>query len=93
MLLSLVVVVSIKLVGFILVTALLIVPGASALVLSRRMSVVLVLAASIGLIGTVGGLLISLELGEVSSGACIVLLLFVMFLAANAWSRLRRAMG
>ena len=91
--LALVVVVSIKLVGFILVTALLIVPGASALVLSRRMSVVLVLAAAIGLTGTVGGLLISLELGEVSSGACIVLLLFAMFLAANAWGRLRRAIG
>jgi ABC-type Mn2+/Zn2+ transport system permease subunit len=87
--LALVIVVSIRLVGFILVSALLIVPGASALQVSRRMGVVLALSATIGVGGTLAGLTFSLAAGSLSPGACIVLMLFVLFLAAQLVARVR----
>ncbi len=89
-LLALVIVVSIRLMGFILVSALLIVPGAAALMLSRRMGRVLGLAAGIGVVGAVGGLAVSLAVGALSPGACIVLVLFCEFLAAAAIARMTR---
>ena len=89
-LLAIVIVVSIRLVGVILVSALLIVPGATAMMLSRRMVRVLLLAALVGLVGTIGGLVLSFELGNISVGAAIVLVLFVIFCAACIFSRLRR---
>ena len=89
--LSLVVVVSIRLVGLILVSALLIIPGASALLLSRRMKIVMTLAAAVGVIGAVSGLLASLSFGMFSPGACIVLTLSLIFAAAYIFSRISRA--
>ena len=89
--LAIVVVVSIRLLGLILVSALLIMPGAAAMLISRRLSSVLVIAAATGVIGTLGGLVVSLEVGRLSTGACIVMVLFVLFLIAYALSPLRRA--
>ena len=83
-LLSAVVVVSIRLVGLILVSALLIVPGATALLLSRRLSIVLMLAAIVGLIGTIGGFVLSVEVGGVGAGASIVAVLTLLFALAYA---------
>jgi ABC-type Mn2+/Zn2+ transport system permease subunit len=83
-----VVVVSIRLVGLILVSALLIMPGATALMLSRRMSGVLVVAVTVGLVGTVGGLGLSLGVGTLSPGASIVAVLFVLFMAGFGANRL-----
>jgi len=87
-LLSLVVVVSIRLVGLILVSALLIIPGAAALLISRQMSKVMLLAAIIGVAGALTGLLTSLSFGVLSPGACIVMALSFLFAAAYVFNRL-----
>lgn len=89
-LLSLVVVVSIRLVGLILVTALLIIPGAAALLLSRRMVIVLVLSTMFGVFAAVAGLCAALEVGTLSPGACIVMVLTLCFAVAYIIARLRR---
>jgi ABC-type Mn2+/Zn2+ transport system permease subunit len=73
--LSLVIVVAIRLVGFVLVSALLVVPGAVALQLSRRLGPVLVLSAGTGLLGMLGGILLSLEVGHLSPGPSVVAVL------------------
>ncbi|MBI1370539.1 MAG: hypothetical protein GC162_18030 [Planctomycetes bacterium] len=90
-LLSLVVVVSIRLVGLILVSALMIIPGAVALMLSRRMGKVLVLAALIGVVGAVAGLWLSLAVGTLSPGACIVFVLCVLFGLTYLGTKLQHA--
>ncbi len=83
--LSLTIVMSIRLVGIILASALLVIPGATATLLSERLSRVLLAAVGVGLSGTVGGLLLSLELGYLSSGPCIVAVLSVCFALAFGW--------
>lgn len=88
--LAMVVVVAIRLVGLILVSALLIIPGTAALILSRRLKIVLTLAAIIGIIGAIGGLVISIELKTLSPGACIVAVLFAIFALSLTVAGLRR---
>lgn len=78
-LLSLTIVLSIRLVGFVLVSALLVIPGATAVMVSKQLGRVLIAALLVGLIGVVGGLVLSLEVGSLSSGACIVGVLCVIF--------------
>lgn len=78
-LLSLTIVVSIRLVGFVLVSALLVLPAATALQLSQRLGAVLGWSLAAGLVGVVGGLWLSLEAGDLSSGPCIVAVLCVLF--------------
>jgi len=76
---SVAIVISIRLAGVILVTALLVIPGATALMISRRFGSVLAWAWAVGMIGTIGGLLLSLEAGNLSTGPCIVAVLGVVF--------------
>lgn len=87
--LALVVVVGMRLVGFLLVTALLMIPGSAAMMLSRRLTTVLCWSAVIGLAGTLGGLVLSLGVGDLSPGAAIVLVLVALFLVAGGVGRLR----
>ena len=77
--LSVTIVLSMRLAGFVLVSAMLIIPGATAILLSRRLKMVIFLSWAIGVGGTVTGILLSLELGNVSSGACIVGMLCLVF--------------
>lgn len=77
--LSVVVVVGIRLVGLILISALLIIPGATALMLSSRLYSVLIWASVIGVLSSAGGLLVSLGVGELPPGACIVMILCGVF--------------
>ncbi len=79
------IVVSIKLVGIILVSALLVIPGAIGMQLSRNYRGVLLVSLSSGLIGVAAGLFISSWV-DVASGATIVLVMFFMFLLALALS-------
>jgi len=78
LLLAITVVISIRLSGLILATALLILPGAVALRLSSRFVVVLVLSIISGLTGVLGGLLLSLQF-NLPPGACMVMLLVILF--------------
>ena len=64
------IVVSMKLAG-VLATALLVLPGAAALQLSRRLGAVFVLAVVIGEVGALGGLALSFET-DLPAGPCIV---------------------
>jgi ABC-type Mn2+/Zn2+ transport system permease subunit len=88
--LAVVIVVAIRLVGLILVSGLLIVPGATALLLSRRMTGVLWLSAAVGVGGTVGGLVLSFEVGSLSPGPCIVAVMTLLFGLAYAWQKVGR---
>jgi ABC-type Mn2+/Zn2+ transport system permease subunit len=76
---SVTIVLTIRLAGFVLVSAMLVIPGATAMLLSRRLQRVIALSWTVGVGGTAGGILLSLQLGNVSSGACIVGVLCAIF--------------
>ena len=96
---ALTIVVSIKLVGIILVSALLVIPGAAGMQLSRNYRRLLAIAVLVGVASVALGLYLSFWY-DLASGAAIVLVLFVLFLASMALSprraymrRLGRARG
>jgi ABC-type Mn2+/Zn2+ transport system permease subunit len=70
-----------KLVGAILVTALLVIPGATARFLTSNIVVLIPLSIAIGVIGVLVGLTLA-YLGNVSPGASIVVVLFLGFMGA-----------
>ncbi len=78
-LLSATVVVSIQAVGIVLVIALLITPGVTALLLVKRLAPMMAVAASIGVASGIGGLYGSYYL-DVASGPAIVLMASALFL-------------
>ncbi|MDX2116924.1 MAG: metal ABC transporter permease [Planctomycetota bacterium] len=80
-LLAIATVAAMKLAGVVLATALLVLPGATALQLSARLARVMVLSVLVALVGVVGGLVVSFELNA-QAGACIVLCLVAQFAAA-----------
>jgi len=84
---GLTVMVSIQLVGVVLVSALIVIPGATASRLSRNYRGMLTVSLVIGLAGSFGGLLISYYY-PVPPGAAIVLILaaiFVLSMAVKPW--------
>lgn len=82
--------VSIPMVGSILVTALLVLPGATALALSRQMSVALGIALGTAVTGAVVGLLAHHAWPFLPTGPAIVLVLFLLFVVGFTYSRVRR---
>ncbi len=76
--LALATVVTMKLAGVVLATTMLVLPGAAALRVSNRWRTVLVLAMVFGLVGVLGGLVVSFELDWLP-GASIVAVLSVLF--------------
>lgn len=88
-LVALTVVISIKVVGTVLVSALLVTPAAAAYQLTEKFGRMMATAVALGVGSTVGGLLLSYKL-DTASGATIVLLSTAMFLAAAALSPRRR---
>jgi zinc transport system permease protein len=82
------IVASIKIVGIVLVSALLVLPAATARQWSRRYGVVLVLSLLFGLAYTVGGLMLSYWL-DIPSGAAIVILGVLVFLLSIVFSSMR----
>jgi zinc transport system permease protein len=80
--LSIAIVLTVRLAGIVLVTALLVIPGATANLLSRRLGRVLLFSWLIGMTGIVGGLVLSLEAGNLSTGPCIVAVLCAVFAVA-----------
>jgi ABC-type Mn2+/Zn2+ transport system permease subunit len=85
LLLSLVTVASLKAVGIILVVAMLITPGATAYLLTDRLSVMLWISSLIGVISSIAGLVLS-YIFDVSSGAAIVLVATTFFVLAMLFS-------
>lgn len=84
------VVMSIKVVGIVLVSALLVTPAAAATQIKRSFAGILLVAAAIGWLCTFGGLMLSFW-WDTASGATIVLLLTVAFVLATAWRVLKPA--
>jgi manganese/iron transport system permease protein len=95
-LLALTVVVSLQTVGVGLVAAMLVTPGATAYLLTRRLPTMMVVSAAIGASSSIAGLYISYYL-NVASGAAVVLTATTIFLLVFlfnpkrgvVWSRLR----
>ncbi|MCW5765844.1 MAG: metal ABC transporter permease [Phycisphaeraceae bacterium] len=86
-LLALATVTATKLAGVVLASALLVLPGATALKLSRRLWSVLALSVAVGVGGLVVGLAVSLQ-ADLQPGPCIVLAMVAAFVAAGFWNRL-----
>ncbi len=77
-LLALAVVVTVKLAGVVLATALFVLPGAIALRLSDRLATVVGVSVGAGLVGVLGGLVLSFELNR-QGGPMIVLVLIALY--------------
>jgi ABC-type Mn2+/Zn2+ transport system permease subunit len=80
-----------RLMGSLLVAALLVLPGAIGLQISRKMSVVIGAAVAAGLIGALAGPLINHHWQFIREGPAIVLVLVGEFVIAYLWARTRRA--
>jgi manganese/iron transport system permease protein len=80
-LLSLTIVASLKAVGVILVVAMLVAPGATAFLLTRRFERMLLVAAAVAIVSSVLGTLVSFHING-STGPCIVLIQAGLFVLA-----------
>jgi ABC-type Mn2+/Zn2+ transport system permease subunit len=89
-LVALVIVLGVRLAGSVLVTALLVLPGATALLLGRRLTIVVMLSVAGALLGAVGGLIVNARWDFLPVGPAMVLILFVEFMLAYVMQRFRR---
>ena len=88
LLLALLIVIGVRVVGGVLVTALLVLPGATALAVARRrMKLVLLISVSVALVGAIGGLALSATWTYIPAGPAIVLVMFVEFVIAYVIGR------
>jgi zinc transport system permease protein len=87
--LALSIVISMKIIGIILVSALLVIPGAAASQITKRYVSMVVASVLIALISTTGGLFISYY-ADLASGATIVVLASFIFFITFVISRLRK---
>jgi len=79
-----------RLLGVILCTALLILPGASAAFWSRKIRAIMILSALLAMGGVTAGLFAAIGLEILSTGPVIVLTLFVIFIISYFADRIRR---
>jgi zinc transport system permease protein len=87
--LALSIVISIKIVGIVLVSALLVIPGAAASQITDRYVSMIAASIAIALVSTIGGLFISYY-ADLSSGATIVTLASAIFFLAFVAGRFRK---
>ncbi|MCK4620036.1 MAG: metal ABC transporter permease, partial [Desulfobacterales bacterium] len=83
------VVISMKIIGIILVSALLVIPGAAASQITDRYIPMIAIAIAVALISTVGGLLSSYY-ADLASGATIVILSSIIFFILFIVGRFRK---
>jgi manganese/iron transport system permease protein len=88
-LLSLTIVASLKAVGVILVVAMLVAPGATAYLVTRRFERMLMVAVAVAVGSSVLGTLVSFHING-STGPCIVLIQAAVFALALLWDQLHR---
>jgi ABC-type Mn2+/Zn2+ transport system permease subunit len=89
LLVALTIVLGVKVVGSVLVTALLVLPGATALLVSGRLRGVVTASVVVGLAGAVAGLAVNGRWPALPTGPAIVLALFVQFVLAFVWAKAR----
>jgi ABC-type Mn2+/Zn2+ transport system permease subunit len=87
--LAVTIVVSIKILGVLLVAAFLVIPGATARMLTYRYRNMFIIANLIGLVAVLSGLILSDLIEDLPSGPAIVLGEFLIFLLAMGWGRFR----
>jgi ABC-type Mn2+/Zn2+ transport system permease subunit len=92
-LVSLTIVIGVRLAGNVLVTALLVLPGATALILCRTLRSSVLLSLAVALTGTLGGLCVHFRWTFIPTGPAIVLIMFAEFVTAYGIGKLRRAEG
>jgi len=85
--LSLVIVMSVQVVGVVLVSALLIIPATIALLLGGRFLPVLLISVGVGIFSTISGLVTSYYT-RLPSGAVIVATLFILFIIAWTFNKI-----
>ena len=77
-----------KVVGILLVSALIVIPAAAGLQLASSFRAAVALACAVSLVAVVGGLIAAVALDLPAAGA-IVLASFVLFAAAFLWRKVR----
>lgn len=92
LLLAIATVTAMRLGGIVYATALLVLPGASALRLSARMAPVILISVAVAVLGMLIGVVASIE-ADLPTGASIVLALTVLFAASCGIGRVRRRGG
>lgn len=92
LLVALMIVLGMRLMGGVLVTALLVLPGATAMLLSDRLRNVVAWALVTALIAAIVGVSVNLRWAYLPAGPAIVLLLFLQFAGAWSWKKFRGAM-
>jgi manganese/iron transport system permease protein len=90
LLVALTIIIGARVVGPLLMTALLVLPGAAALAVTQTLSATVVGSLGVGLTGTLAGLVVSRRWPFLPEGPAIVLALFVAFVLCYGWSRVRR---
>lgn len=88
-LVALTIVVGVRVAGNLLVPALLVLPGATAMQLSERLRNVIAMSVAVGLCGALAGLAVRWHWPAIPTGPAIVLVLFTLFVAAFAVGRVR----
>jgi ABC-type Mn2+/Zn2+ transport system permease subunit len=88
-LIAVTVIVGMPIIGSPLVTALLVLPGVTATLLTRQLRHVIAIAIAVAVISALVGVWIQSAWRFIPVGPAVVLTLFVEFLAAYAWSALR----
>ena len=89
LMLALVIVMGMRLAGVLLVTALLVLPGATALSVSQKLKTVLTISLLVSLVGIVGGLALRASYRYLPPGPAMVLVLVAQFGVAYGWRMLR----
>lgn len=90
-LIALTIVVGARVAGSVLIPAMLVLPGTTALLLCRRLHLAVITSAVVALAATALGIMVSARWGFLPAGPLIVLGMFVQFLGAYGWNKLTRA--
>jgi ABC-type Mn2+/Zn2+ transport system permease subunit len=93
LLVALTIIIGARVAGSVLVTALLVLPGATALLLSDRLRTTVAGSVVVGLAGAAAAAVVRWRYPLVPMGPAIVLAMFALFLLAYAWSRVTGARG
>jgi manganese/iron transport system permease protein len=91
LLVAITIVIGAQVVGTVLVTALLVLPGATALSSTRTLAATVATAVIVSMLGTASGVILNARWPFLPAGPAIVLSLFAVFLASYALPRARRA--
>ncbi len=92
-LVAITIVLGIRIAGSVLVTALLILPGATALLLSQKLQTVLMAAVAVAIFGAAAGVGMNLRWHFLPAGPAIVLVLFAEFVLCYGASRFKFSPG